>query len=159
MKLEATTKNTLIKYGAMTLGVVVLGTIAYFVVVNPLLKWTGLKDDKVDKTAKKEADKQKGAGYWSPNYYLDKQNRLTTNATRADALASSLKRKIDGFFSIEDESGIYSQLSELKTFADLSFVASKYKKFFNEDLLTELIDDLNSEELMEVFSITNRLSN
>lgn len=132
--------------------------IVYFGIINPLLKWSGLKDDKTDKEAQRLFDVAKSSSYWKPTYFKGKESYLKLTATKASEIA----KQIDNSFSIlgDDESKVNAALSLIPTKVDLSYVVWQYQTQITsgKDLLSDLKEKLSSEEFISAISKVNKLS-
>jgi len=138
-----TTKYVII--GAI--GVVAL-SIVYFGILNPLLKWIGIKDDDIDKTAQKLLDIAKTQEMWKPTYYNGRENQISFQNKGTES--SNIAKNIYNSFSWtgDNETKINAMLGLIKTKADLSYVVWQYNNKYKKDLLTELFDRLSSQEFV-----------
>jgi len=154
LKNIGTTK--IIVYSAIGL-VVLVGS--YFGIVKPILKKMGVIDDKVDKEALKLIEEANKSDYWRQDYYKNNPKNISFNdiATDTTQLAEDLNKGVDGFLGTEDESLVLSVFRTLKTKEDLSYLVAIYKKEYNKDVLQDIIKELNSKELVQVFTITEKL--
>lgn len=138
-----TTKYVII--GAI--GVVAL-SIVYFGILNPLLKWIGIKDDDIDKTAQKLLDIARTQEMWKPTYYNGRENQISfqNKGTESSYIAKNIYNSFS--WTGDNETKINSMLGLIKTKADLSYVVWQYNNKYKKDLLTELFDRLSSQEFV-----------
>lgn len=143
-------KNTDYSPYILPVGVLVLG---YFV----------LKRFGIIKDTEKE---QKQAGqiltpYFNENYWRElgksKKNArvmlLTTNGL--NSITKAIYNGIGTF--TDDESAILSAFKRMKYKSQVSQVAGNYRRLYNKDLASHLVDNLNASELNLIYGYTDNL--
>ena len=139
-------------------------TIIVFWLVFELMQETGLVKSSQERRGQREQDKlQRKADlayltlqdidYFKPNYWDGKNKHQLIDQDKADLLAEGLHDALSGWGTNETE--IFAIFRNLTTGAQISQVAFGYKALYNADLLTDLIDDLNEDELFSLLTIIN----
>jgi hypothetical protein len=133
------------------------GVFGYFFIIDPLLKWAGLKDDKEDKENEAALNNLFNQAAWSPNFYRTNQPAgiLYITPSSADKIA----KLIEDAWSIwgDDEEQVYGALRSIPDQVALSQVSASYLKLFRTDLITDIKSRMSEAEELEVASIVNRL--
>lgn len=148
MEIKKLAENQTTKYVIIgAIGVVAL-SIVYFGILNPLFKWTGIKDSEVDKTAQRLLGVAKTQEMWKPTYYKGRENQISFQNKGTES--SNIAKNIYDSFSWagDNETKINSMLGLIRTKADLSYVVWQYNNIYKKDLLTELFDRLSSQEFV-----------
>ena len=150
---------------AVIIGVSVIGVALVGVTIwkfNAIKNFTldlfgaGKEDKRKEKELAKLKEKALKLNGWKMNYYSDHNSELTISATEAGRLAGSIYDGID--IISDDEEKIFAGLRGCQTQADLSYVCWQYYNRYKQDLFTQLTKNLNVDEQIEVFKITNKLS-
>ena len=118
-----------------------------------------ITDSGKEKKLKRKLDRLKVTALksngWNSNYYFEHTEDLTISATEAGNLAKLIYGGIDTF--VDEEEEIFSGIRGITTTADLSYVCYHYRNRYNQDLYTQLTNNLNTEEQIELFTLTNKL--
>lgn len=113
----------------------IIGGILSLDIITRILRALGIfKDPKSSKLDQIGADP---ASFWNPNYWKQSQNySYTIDEKTAEAYADKINDAL-GYFN-DDESAIISVFHQLRTKANISFLAWVYNKKFSKDLFTTL---------------------
>lgn len=152
-------ERTALIVGATVLGVMIIGVgIWKFDSISQGFKslWGGdRKNKRMEKKLAKIKKKALEMEGWKKNYYQDHNADLTISATEAGKLAGSIYDGID--MIDDDEEYIFAGFRGMRTQADLSYVCWQYYNRYKQDLYTQLQKNLNVEEQIELFTLTNNL--
>lgn len=147
--MAAQNDNKTLVYGA-----VLIAGLAYFGVIDPILKAIGIKDDAEDKandTALAASERAKG---WNPNYFKTVKGLILTKQSAIN-LSKILREATSGWGTNEEK--IYGVLRAIKNQAALSFLCSVYFELYKVDLYQTLVDELSQSEKVVVANIVNAL--
>ena len=141
---------------AYIIGIPVAVAVVYFGVLNPILKATGIKDDKADKDAKREQERQKKADWWKPSFWKNRKNRVTIDSNQADMLAQQIYDAA-GFFN-DDEEAVSDVFKNITSKEDLSRLADRFSIRYKKDLHDYLISFNEPDTMNEyVYIYVNEL--
>lgn len=134
------------------IGVPIAVGAVYFILVKPLLIKLGAQTE-ASKQADKINDQSKRQPFWTGNYYKQYGGN-TLQTWEATAFASKLYDAMHGqWFGTgmgTDETAIYSVFNTLGSKGNISQVVEQYSLLHGSDLYTDLEDELEPEELVEV---------
>jgi hypothetical protein len=143
---------------------IVLVLVIYFLIARPILQKLGILKDKSQRVIDEQAQLPQKQNPFSPNFYkfAPVGSKLITRQT-AENLAKRLYDSF-GYFS-DDEAGIYSVFSTLRTQSQVSFLADVFSQVYKEDLLEFMKRGkglmyqagLSDAELSSVIDKVNRL--
>ena len=122
---------------------------AYFFIIRPLSKAFGKSEEEI----KTEALYQSVNSFFNPNYWRTGGKILT------DAAAWKLTGAINDAIGLiyDDEAEITGAFKALNYKNQVSYLAYKYQQRFNRDLLTDLVKNLNAEELAPIYTHIQKL--
>lgn len=126
--------------------------LAYFGVLNPLLKFLGIKKDEEDIII----EKAENTAAWDTNFWKEPgiKKTILTNAG-AEGFAKMIYQAF-GFFN-DSEEQIFAVFNKMKTQAQVSQLADKYFQLYKVDLYYELKDRLSDNEFATIIKIVNKL--
>lgn len=134
-KVGAFDTNTVITVGIAIAGGYVLFNSIH--ILDNLLQFLGINQSKESKALDVTASDP--TSFWNPNYWRNAPNGVYSYAittSQADDIINQLK-DAKGWFN-DDESEAKAALKQLRTKANLSFVAYRFQQTDNEDLLSWL---------------------
>ena len=120
--------------------------VAYFGVLNPILKKLGIKQSAEDAEAEKEikaaeTDKAFNADYWR----IAPKPKTIFGATPSAQQVAQAIYKAFGLFN-DNEAAIYSAVKRARTKTMFSQIVSAYRDLYRQDLYTVLKDKLSAKE-------------
>jgi hypothetical protein len=113
------------------------GTVAgllYFGVLNPLLKWLGIKDDQDSTTLNNAASNPQS--FWSPLFWKNQRSPIILTAASAEGIARTIYDSF-GVFNDYEEQAI-GALKSLHYQTQVSYLAEVFFKLYSMDLITFL---------------------
>ena len=136
------------------IGIPVVIGFAYFGIVRPILKKTGVIDTPESKEMDKINDSLWSGRYWSPLWYKNNGGKSITEQ-QAVSYANIIKDAVDGWGT--DEEAIYGVFEQLGSKGNVSKVAESYSRIQGGESLSErLKSELDDEEQLTLASkITN----
>jgi hypothetical protein len=72
-----------------------------------------------------------------------------------DAITRAIRKGIGTFY--DDESAILAAFKRMKYKSQISQVAGHYRKLYNKDLASHLVENLNAQELNLIYNYTDNL--
>lgn len=139
-------KGETVKYIVIgVVGVTVLG-LAYFGVIKPILNKVGITRTKEEKEGDRAEERLSRKAVLSPKLYQTNQMMKTISSGRASQLASNVYNgKWGGCFgTCDDEAKGISGVTGAGTLVNISYVADKFNKTYNQDMHTYLDSYLES---------------
>ena len=141
-------------------------TVAYFIgilivlfIVYKILGAVGLIKTQAKKKAEilknEAATALRDAEYFSPTFLKGKYPPYVPLGNEAKLMAADLHKAMAGLGTNEER--IFSTFGRMKSKYNISEVALCYKQGYNGDLLTDLLNDLNSSERVTLWGIISKL--
>jgi len=131
-----------------------ISALAYFGVLNPLLKLFGIKESDASKKVK-DLDT---ADYFNPNFWRKGGvGTLIINAAGAQGY-TKLIYDSKGTFN-DDEAKLYGVFRALKTKSQVSYLAMKFQERYSKGLYEYIKNFLNDGELVTLKNILDPLPN
>jgi hypothetical protein len=148
--------------------VILGGVLIYFGVVNPILKFTGIKDSKEEKKGKKDFEKLSKKQVLSPKFYNDNRDKVTiSSAVAAKAANKIYKGKWGGccigdLCTCDDEDSAIAGIKMSGTAVNLSYISKTFNDIYAKDLESYLkgtsnIDYLEDEHWTTVDNYIEKL--
>lgn len=132
------------------IGIPVLVGVAYFGVIRPILKKTGVIDTPESKEMDLVNDKLWVGGYWNPKWYVN-NGGANIDDNMAKRYAETVYDAIWGWGT--DEEAIYGVFERLGSKGNISKVAEAYGRLYSNSSLVEGIKgDLGDEEALTLAS-------
>ena len=131
--------------------------IAYFGLINPILKKLGIKkgsEEQAADTAIKTAEKGRA---FDPDYWkiAPRPKLIFGSKPTAAQVAKEIKDSF-GFIN-DDETRIYAAIKRCRTKTMCSQLTSAYRDLYKADLFNTLKDKLSEKELFTIVQYTNNL--
>jgi hypothetical protein len=142
----------------LILGLAAIGLV-YFGVLDPVLKFVGIKDD--EETKKIDQVEVDPGTPWSINFWKNVPGATVLHRAYAVQLANTIYNSF-GYFN-DNEEQVKGAIKSLKFKTQLSFLAMVFYEIYNQDLLTFLRggmwpqDRLSDNDLSELISFVNKL--
>jgi hypothetical protein len=142
----------------LILGLAAIG-LAYFGVIDPVLKFVGIKDDEETKNID-QIEVDPGTP-WSINFWTKVPGATVLTRASAVALANVIYDSF-GYFN-DNEEQVKGAIKSLKFKTQLSYLAMVFYELHKQDLLTFLRggiwpqDRLSDSDLSELISYVNKL--
>ncbi len=133
--------------------------LAYFGVLNPLLKWIGIKDDKDTTDLNNAASNPQS--FWSPLFWKQVYNPVIMTRASAENICRIIYDAM-GVFNDNEEQAI-GALKALKYQAQVSFLAEVFFSLYGMDLITFLrggswpMDRLSDTDVADLNSYISKL--
>jgi len=131
----------------------------YFGLLNPLLKWLGLKDDQ-ETTGLDDAAKDPSS-FWTINFWKSVPGAQILTRSSAENLARQLYDSF-GWYN-DDEEQAKATIKSLKYQTQLSYLSDIFYQIYSQDLLTFLrgglypFDRLSDADVYELNSFIKKL--
>ena len=130
------------------IGIPVLVGVAYFGIVRPILKETGLIKTPESKEMDKVNDTLWGGKYWSPTWYKT-NGGVSLSPQQAKEYAEEIGDGVNYFWGTDEEK-IYGVFERLGSKGNISKVAESYNTIYGESLSERLKSELNDEEQLVI---------
>lgn len=136
------------------IGIPVVVGFAYFGIVRPILKKTGVLDTPESKEADKINDTMWSGAYWNPVWYKA-NGGVSINDSTAKIYAERLFDAVDGWGTNEEK--IYGVFEALGSKGNISKVSEAYQRINDgESLMERLKAELDDDEAL---SLAQKISN
>ena len=132
-----------------------VAALAYFGILDPILKKLGIKDDAADRARDSAIDTAANARGWNPTYYKSIKGALILTRASAESFARVLNSAMSGWGTNEEK--IYGVLRSMKTQTQLSFLCDVYFQLYKKDLYQHIVSELSTNELAVVSGIVNKM--
>jgi hypothetical protein len=132
------------------LGTPIMMGIGYLVIINPLLKKLGLKQDAEDKELEKLREEVMASPIWTPQFYQNNGgNSLTFSMaqTYAERLYDAMEGGWTGWGT--DENEIAGVFNDLGSTGNVSIVSEAYQDMYGGSLINVLTSELNDKDFSE----------
>ena len=136
------------------IGIPVVVGVGYFALYKPLMKKLGIMQSLEEKELEKINEDVEKQPFWAPTYYKN-HGGATINNAESSAFAKTLYDATDGGWTGwgTDEDAIYGVFRVLGSKGNISKVSEAYFIKYNDDLLANLKDELNTEDFGQVSQI------
>jgi len=130
------------------IGIPVLVGVAYFGIVRPILKETGLIKTPESKEMDKVNDTLWGGKYWSPTWYKT-NGGVSITPQQARDFAIRIREGVEYWLGTDEEK-IYSVFESLGSKGNVSKVAESYNILYSESMSERLKSELDDEEQLVI---------
>lgn len=145
--------------------ILVGGVVGYFALVNPLLKYLGIKDSDEEKKNKAESETATKSNGWDTNYF--KNNRGKGYLMMTESELNYVASEIYNSWGINDnEQRIFAAFRRIPDLFRLSQLVGHYASKYKQDLLTRLTnpwyywnDGLDANEFAYIARLVNKMPN
>tara|TARA_B100000902_G_C27217019_1_gene867573 strand:+ start:497 stop:1033 length:537 start_codon:yes stop_codon:yes gene_type:complete len=123
--------------------------VGYLVVINPLLKKLGIKDDRQEKEAKLLVEQVKGSPIWTPMFY-QQEGGNTMGISEARVYAERLYDAMLGGWTGwgTDENAISGVFNTLGSTGNVSIVSEAFQDMYGDSLISTLDSELSAEDFI-----------
>lgn len=132
------------------IGIPVVVGVAYFGIIRPILKKTGVIESPEDKEVEKINDTMVMGKYWSPSWYKA-NGGVSISEQQAINEANALVEGVDYFWGTDEEK-IWGVFERLGSKGNISKVSEAYARINNESLIERLKSELGDDDLMVIAS-------